>query len=243
MKRSMVLILVMLFMLFLFSGCKIQQTAASFQNESYTIRMDAEGKKAFAQEKDSQFAAMSPQELSLEEQVKLLEQLVFADEDYAEAAEALAEYGIYRYETEPCDMPAVECEDAVLMAPCLLYSPADQTWILCFGGSWVNDNWKDMDSGENDEYGVRYPDSIYVPLVDAYFQIADENNQNIVITRNRSSTSSSCNTDGFQLEDNVSGIFNKTYVGYRWFGYCVYDASFAENDAAVTGYYIHNYTK
>lgn len=241
MKKVIFIFLNLVFALSVFTACSNEEQTLSFYNESHTFLMDSDSKNAFAAEMDSKFDAEAQKKLSEEELAQLLEQLVFAGEDKQDAIQELADHDYYLYNPKQGSVPLMESEDAVLMGPCILYSPADQTWIVCFGGNWVNDNWKTMTSGDKDEYGIRYEfaQNPACSCEDAYFKITDQNNENAIVTRHRGGTLEYA--DGFRLNDEVKGFFNKSYIGYRWFGYLIYDSEFANLDGRVVGYYIHNY--
>ena len=67
-----------------------------------------------------------------------------------------------------------------------------------------------------------------------------------VSTTNRSDGNGQ-NGFGFQLQDYVTtvefdvGSFPLTYVGYRWYGCCTYDANFAHYTGNATSYYAHTW--
>ena len=241
MKKVIIIFLNLVFALSVFTACSNEEQTLSFYNESHTFLMDSDSKNDFAAEMDSKFDAESHENLSKESLSALLEQLVFAGDNKQNAAQSLADNSYFFYEAQRGDVPLMQCEDAVLMDPCILYSPANQTWIVCFGGNWVNDNWKKMTSGDKDQYGVRFlfaSDTLYCCEY-SYSMITDQNNENKIVSLYRSDAPAYA--DGFQLNDEVKGFFNKSYIGYRWFGYLIYNSEFANLDGRVVGYYIHNY--
>ena len=157
-------------------------------------------------------------------------------------------------------------DSVYLMPPTIYYQVPTDQWIVAFGGSWINDDWKNgkgwgTDIGGPDSFGIniedndQYPGMICTHVCGALYdtgKYADiqsmsayepDGTPKAVTTGNRSN-GVTANGFGFQLQDKVESEFpflKTTYLGYEWAGLCVYSSEFADLDATLTAYYIHTY--
>lgn len=200
----------------------------------------------------SQYSAQSNEELDIKE---LISDAYFAtNEEKAILNARLEELGVYRFISkfevqEGISTYSVGTGDVSLGAPEIFYIASDQTWVVSCGGYWLNSNATrglliGGNVGDPDGFGVGYTNitSSYQSMVVAsYAYITDHANVNKVTTSNRSDGDGGKGF-GFRLQDRfISTPTFSCYIGYKWYGSCTYDSSFATYDAIATSYYIHTY--
>ncbi len=190
----------------------------------------------------------------------------------------LEAYGIYAmpYEqgiqvdltdAETITIPVENYTDSVyLMPPTIYYQVPTDQWIVAFGGTWINDDWKSgkgwsKEIGGLDSFGIniedngQYPGMICTHVCGALYDTGkyaniqslsayDSDGTPKAVTTGNRSNGVTADGYGFQLQDQVESEFpflKTTYLGYQWAGLCVYSTEFADLDATLTAYYIHTY--
>ena len=261
-KIGIVITLIVLLILFVFSFAK--EDGEDFYAVSQSVYMDAEEKTSFAQAIDKQYAesAANRESVQIEDlldrdsvALQHIIQLTFStDEDDVLCREALAQYGIYMFDTEDVHetyvnafVPSDNAEQHMdVYKPIILYHAESKHWIVACGGQWLNDSWDerwfDGDIGGRDDFGVRYTNTSgeYRSYVTGVIgMLATQSQNEISRTDNRSGFRNAVDGSSefhFSMQDYK---YKGEYVGNQWFGACVYAPGFETYGGVVTAEYWH----
>ncbi|MBO5429054.1 MAG: hypothetical protein J6A10_03715, partial [Peptococcaceae bacterium] len=154
-KIGVVITFIVLLILFVFLFAK--EDGEDFYAVSQSVYMDAEEKTSFAQAMDKQYAGsvangevVQIEDLLAEDSAALqhIIQLTFSsDEDAVLCREALAQYGIYMFDTEDVYetyvnefVPSGNAEQHMdVYKPVILYHAESKHWVVACGGQWLDD--------------------------------------------------------------------------------------------------------
>ncbi len=221
--------------------------------------MNLNDKINFKKQKDKEYLENKNhgkmQNLSDADLDRRLEEYFFAEnitwEEQQALKEALASHGVYQFETARSLLPNLYLQYTEVLNPQIFYNANDETWIVACGG-YCDAAGDDIDKqaykgnvGDKDIFGVRFSETTgsyesFVKRVTA--NITDKELTKRVETQNRADGDGK---DGFifELQDYMydtkvlDGQMN--YVGYRWFGACVYGSGFEKYGGNVTAVYKH----
>lgn len=247
MRKSKKIIFIVLFCLLMICGFILFRKAMEKRvlpervYSEISMYADSEQKKLFADEKDALYLEAvklkTIKEFRKEEVDVLMEAVVRAnDEEKAEWLQELEEYGVYMLELQQKD-DTLGNTYIMLQNPTVFYNAIDQTWTVCSAGEWNEGDWRDIAARKSASFGISYRNitDIYETFVsESFAYLSDGEKENVVETENRSGS-----TDGFSfvLKNDSFGIFQKKYVGERWYGYCVYDSTWKNFSSYIVSYY------
>lgn len=239
----------------LFLGSMGNTRAISESSNGSSVYMDAAAKQQFAASVDLEMKGFTYDASRNDMVDQLLLKIPIADADekviLIQELEAL---GIFEFQCNSINSPSTRSSDSAdvyLKAPQVFYDGITKNWTVTCGGNWLNNDWnKDAlfygDLGGADAFGVGYTQvgSNYTTrVVSASAQLWDQDSNQSVTTHNRSDGDGSLGY-GFQLQDYTYSpdLSTSKYVGYKWSGYCTYDANFDFYSGIATGYYVHTYS-
>lgn len=216
----------------------------SFASSMISIHIDSEDKIEFANKKDAEYSRVLESEkiekVTPQELMHMIENVIWKVEKEENDRRILEQYGIYQFDA-PEEIVNV-CENVTLSKPVIFYNASERTWLVGYCGTWKNNQWNKYfrtgNLGDKDVYGIRYENvsgEFCTIVLDTYAYISDEKYTLKEETTNRSSIK-----DGFshEFEDYTHGYFKRKYVGYRWYGYCIYDSAWERFGSDVYAYHI-----
>lgn len=212
------------------------------------VYMNADRKNIFMKEQNQVFAEKKENEevhnLTLDELSTLIEEAMFEGEYDEELTEKLEGCGIYQFETMYSLIPTIQNWEIEILKPQIYYNANDGSWIVACGGYNNDNDWQNQiisgDVGGREHFGVRFSNvsgsyDTWVKDVKSYIVDATDNQR--IENYNRADGDGSKGFS-FELQDyTYMDGFDKNYVGYRWFGLCIYGEGFQNYDADVTVFY------
>ena len=216
----------------------------------HAVYMNADQKIEFKKEQDELYVKQKEagliETLSAAEIQELAEEVFFAVGEEYEILEKLEACGVYQFESMYSLLPTVQNEDVEVLRPLILYNANDGSWMVACGGYYLGSDWENSllagEVGNREQFGISYSNingTYDTYVLDARANLRDEVNEEFTETNHRS------NGDGsqgftFELQDYtyMAGL-EKEYVGYRWYGSCIYAAGFENYDAEIIAFYQH----
>ena len=254
-------IIIVLFVLLLLTICisfiSLRKTVINERNAKelekelsfVSVRVTSDEKKTFSDEKELQY-------LKEKENGQISKITDGNNEDFIaneilksmpdEEVKTLEKYGIYKLNTTT-NNKKIE-EDIELSTPHVFYNAVNQTWIVATWGRWITNNWNhaivSQDLGDKCQFCV-YHSEIDGPynthLTNSIGYITDDVNEKSKYTTSRSGGVVDDRAVGegfyFEMQDYTYGLFQKKYVGEKWYGSCTFDASYEEFGGEVTSHY------
>lgn len=230
---------------------------------SASVVLNSQDKIAFKNEKDQLYREQQGKDRSYTEANqeiidKLIEQAtVLEGEEQKAVLRELEQYGVFKYETRnesaSDETNSRSSSSAVrVYAPSIFYTSSNNTWTITTSGMWVNNTWAEQvgpgNVGGADAFGVGFTNvsgTSNTHITSSYAYIADQNSNTAAPTYSRSDGEAQKGF-GFRLQDYIyleSPTSDALYMGYRWYGRCVYASGFEYLNGIATSYYIHSWAQ
>lgn len=233
-------VLVLLQFIYLNNVRKIDASLVMRSNGYSTIYLSSQDKIRFANEKNSFPIEKKPSEDKI---MELIEKIVLEATDSSNAKTELSQYGIYHLEQKTTK--EMRNDNKLITRPYIFYNVMEQTWIVAWGGKWLNTDWNckilngEMGGGIN--FGLNYIDdegSHHVEELETYSWIGDGTEyKKSSITMGTIGDEFSGNGAVFGYHDYTYGILPRKYVGRVWFGYVKYAKEFENFGGEITAIY------